>query len=245
MPENEVMSISGRVSSIESNAVDRALKLNNELEEQVEACFKPVPRAADEISSVLAGISPIYDDAVLYQRLTAQSDLGKFQVSVGSKDAPNSAYLVSDDDTVATDLSTDLSKDDDGMELEDGYDQLLDDIYETSMRGEIDLDDIMVKAAYARRHQGSDAEHLSKVWRISTEAAERTLDITTENSKRTDDPKLSRNYGTNDRMLRYKRINEHFFMDTFFATKKAKNRQEDIPAVNCSYRTKVSSSSYR
>ena len=27
---------------------------------------------------------------------------------------------------------------------------------------------------------------------------------------------------TNDKMLRYTRINEYFFMDTFFATKKAK-----------------------
>jgi hypothetical protein len=144
-------------------------------------------------------------------------------VSVGSTDAPKSAYLVLDDETVATDPSTDQYNDEDDMELEDRYDhQLLDDIYLTSMRGEIDLDDIMVKAARAKRHQGSDAEHLSKVWRISTEAAERTLNITTETSNRTDDPKLSRNYGTNDRILRYKRINEHFFMDTFFATRKAK-----------------------
>ena len=45
--------------------------------------------------------------------------------------------------------------------------------------------------------------------------------MTSQNSKRTDNPTLSRNYGTNDRMLQYKRINEYFFMDTFFATKKA------------------------
>ena len=31
---------------------------------------------------------------------------------------------------------------------------------------------------------------------------------------------LSHNYGTNGRMLRYKRIRDYFFMDTFFATKK-------------------------
>ena len=35
-------------------------------------------------------------------------------------------------------------------------------------------------------------------------------------------PSLSRNYLTNDRILRYKRIDELFFMDTFFSTKKAK-----------------------
>ena len=34
------------------------------------------------------------------------------------------------------------------------------------------------------------------------------------------DPTLSRNYGTNDRMLHYKHIQDYFFMDTFFATKK-------------------------
>jgi hypothetical protein len=42
-----------------------------------------------------------------------------------------------------------------------------------------------------------------------------------QNNKQTNDPRLSRNYRTNDRMLRYKRINEYLFMDTFFATKKA------------------------
>ncbi len=33
-------------------------------------------------------------------------------------------------------------------------------------------------------------------------------------------PTLSRNYGTGDRMLRYRRINTYFFMDTFFASKR-------------------------
>ena len=49
-----------------------------------------------------------------------------------------------------------------------------------------------------------DAEHLSKVWRISWDDAKRTIDVTSQNSIRTQDPTLSRNYGTNDRMLRYK-----------------------------------------
>ena len=41
-----------------------------------------------------------------------------------------------------------------------------------------------------------------------------------QGSAQTDDSDLSRNYTTNDRMLRYKRIRDYFFMDTFFATKK-------------------------
>jgi hypothetical protein len=79
----------------------------------------------------------------------------------------------------------------------------------------------MVSAAHASKSKGIDAEHLSKVWRIDLKAAERTLDITSQNSKQTDNPTLLCNSGTNDRMLRYKRIHEYFFMDTFFATKKA------------------------
>lgn len=54
------------------------------------------------------------------------------------------------------------------------------------------------------------------------ETAKRTLlEVTTQHSQRSEDPTLSWNYSTNDNMLWYKHINEHFFMDTFFATKKA------------------------
>ena len=79
----------------------------------------------------------------------------------------------------------------------------------------------MTSATHARKPRGIDAAHLSKAWRIDLDAAERTLEVTSQLSRRSDDPKLSRNYGTNDRMLRYKRITEWFFMDTFFATSKA------------------------
>jgi hypothetical protein len=67
---------------------------------------------------------------------------------------------------------------------------------------------------------GVNPEHLFKIWRISHEDAERTLDNTTQLLERTTNPELSRNYGTNDRMLRYKRVRDYFYMDTFFATKK-------------------------
>jgi hypothetical protein len=80
----------------------------------------------------------------------------------------------------------------------------------------------MVSAAHAGRTKGVKAEHLAKTWRIDLETAQKTLDITSQKSTRTDNPTLSRNYSTNDRMLRYKRVNEYFFMGTFFATKKAK-----------------------
>ena len=82
------------------------------------------------------------------------------------------------------------------------------------------IDTFMASTAQAGKSRGVDPKHLSKIWRISHEDAQRTIDVTTQTSIQTDDPALSKNYSTNDRMLRYKRIKDLFFMDTFFATKK-------------------------
>jgi hypothetical protein len=216
--ENDIMAASVQISSMESKAIDRALATSAYDEEIVKPCYGTVPRAADEISSVLGAVSPIYDDMALYEGLSARLELGNFKAAIGSTYAPDKEYLV-DDATADTDPSTDDSNSDSDEEADD--DRLLDEIYEGSIRGEIDLDELLVSAAHAKRHGGVDAAHLSKTWRIDLEAAERTLGVTTQESQRTDDPKLSRNYGTGDRMLRYKKIHEYFFMDTFFATKKA------------------------
>ena len=89
------------------------------------------------------------------------------------------------------------------------------------------LDNFMASTSQAGKSRGVDPKHLSKIWRISHEDAQRTIDVTTQTSIRTDDPTLSRNYSTNDRMLRYKRIKDFFFMDTFFATKKGGQSSRD------------------
>ena len=82
------------------------------------------------------------------------------------------------------------------------------------------MDEFFSHSTHASRPRGVTPEHLSKIWRISHEDAERTIETTIQMSVHTQDPTLSRNYGTNDRMLRYKHIKDYFFMDTFFATKK-------------------------
>jgi hypothetical protein len=89
------------------------------------------------------------------------------------------------------------------------------------LREVTDLNKVMLSATHTMKTKGIDASLLSKMWRIDLKMAERTLDVTSQSNKRVDNPTLSHNYGTNDRMLRYKQISEYFFMDTFFATKKA------------------------
>ena len=82
------------------------------------------------------------------------------------------------------------------------------------------MDEFFSHSTNASRPRGVTPEHLSKIWRISQEDAKRMINTTTQTSVRTQDPTLPRNYGTNDHMLHYKRIQDYFFMDTFFATKK-------------------------
>jgi hypothetical protein len=108
--ESEAMAASVQVSSIESRAIDRVLDHNDDEEETGKPCLAPVPRAADKIASVLGSISPLLDDTALYQRLSARLELGNFQASIGSTNAPGKEYLINDedDDTVATDPSTDI-----------------------------------------------------------------------------------------------------------------------------------------
>ena len=123
-----------------------------------------------------------------------------------------------DEGTIDT-MYQDNNNDDDRNMLSN--DDLMNGLYEACVKGDVNLDDIMTSAAHARRSRGVDAKHLSKVWKIDMDSARRTLEVTSQNSTCTDDPKLSRNYGTNDRMLWCKRIDQLFFMDTFFSTKKA------------------------
>ena len=81
--------------------------------------------------------------------------------------------------------------------------------------------DYMIGATHQEKPKGITSSRLAKVFSIDEATAKRTINVTTQNVRREVDPSLNRNYPTNDRMLRYKRIQTHFFMDTFFASKKA------------------------
>ena len=84
------------------------------------------------------------------------------------------------------------------------------------------LTPLSVHSITAGRQTGVKISHLSKIWGIDIETARRTLEVTTQ-LRQQDTGSLSRNFSTNDRMLRYKRINCAFFTDTYFVTGKAKS----------------------
>ena len=65
--------------------------------------------------------------------------------------------------------------------------------------GDHNPDNIFVSSAHDERNQGIKSEHISKVCRI--DQSKDIIGITTQKSVINDNPKLSSNYRTNDRML--------------------------------------------
>ena len=148
---------STQISKVESARIDAIVEARAaEACEEIETTYRAVPAEADEVSAVLAGVSPSLVDATLLDHITGRRDLGMFQVTIGSTDAPRGTYLVETVD------------DHDSESSESSDDESVTTLFERSLRGEIDLDDIKVSAAHARRPKGIDAEHLSKIWRIES-----------------------------------------------------------------------------
>ena len=80
-----------------------------------------------------------------------------------------------------------------------------------------------VSAISAGRSQGVTPEHIAKIWRIPFDDAVKTLEATTQLIKKNPESSLSRNADTNNRAVRYRRLDSTFFTDTMFATTKAKS----------------------
>ena len=113
-----------------------------------------------------------FDDGnQLYQALNMRNKHGQLAMNIGATSIFDQIYLDDDDsqDTSADDdTSLDNSEDDsDPMELDDDTNEVL-------------LDNFMVSTAQAGKSGGVDPNHLSKIWRISHEDAQRTIDVTTQ-----------------------------------------------------------------
>ena len=149
--------------------------------------------------------------------LNMRNEHGQFAMNIGATSILDQSYLDDDD-------SQDSSDDDDTSQ--DNSDDDFDPIELDNDTNEVLLDNFMAST--------TQAKHLSKIWRISHEDAQRTIDVTTQMSTQTDDPTLSRNYSTNDRMLRYKRIKDLLFFPWIpsLQPRKVANHHEAILVVN-------------
>ena len=90
--------------------------------------------------------------------------------------------------------------------------------------------DSLISAVTAGKPGGVSAERLAKLFSIPFDDAVRTLAVTTQLNRQTADSSLSRNFGTNDRMVRYKQLDSTFFTDTMYVTAKAKSTRGNTSA---------------
>ena len=212
--ENPAFVSALQIGPQESQMIDKVML--SDAHEDPTCGYEPIPTDCDEVKKVLANVSVVLEPDHMLRRLQQRNNIAQFTVSIGAtvSVADQGPYLLEDDQSTDSDMSADYASD-------ESVDDLLDSVVAGAVSGEIDLDKVMASATSATNKNKIDAQHLAKIWRIDYETAKRTLDVTTQNRGHTTNPDLTRNYSTNDRMLRYRRINEHFFMDTFFATKAA------------------------
>ena len=76
-----------QISSVESARINAIVEAGAaEVCDETKTSYRAVPAKADELSAVLAGVSPNLVDATLLDSLSACHDLGMFQATIGSTD---------------------------------------------------------------------------------------------------------------------------------------------------------------
>ena len=151
----------------------------------------------DAIRSKVASVSCAYDPVLFFDILDDNIALSKFSTAVGSTIA-SPKYL---------DSVMDL-----WYSPRHPYCHYLDSIKKFM--------DAFSSATHAENPKGVDAKLLQNIWQIDSETAKCPIKKTTQLNRQDVNSKLSRNFGTNDHMLRYWRIKWFFFTDTLFVTKK-------------------------
>ena len=95
------------------------------------------------------------------------------------------------------------------------------DNFEDSLKGVLNPSQIEfvrahISAAEASKPKGVSPTMISKLWCISDKPAEGAIDQNIKLCLNNSDNALSKKFTTNDRMLRYKRIQSTFYSDTMF-----------------------------
>ena len=179
-----------QITQLEQKVIDAHLVDDDEHYEGMR--MTTIPRAADNVSSTLGSISNTLVDHDLCRYMCEREQDGQFAANIGSTNRLASRYISDSEPDDNEPDDDDSSSEDDDMTFD------LD-----SKGAQEQVEEFFPHATNASRPHGVTPEHLSKVWHISPEDARTTIDTTTQTSVWTQDPTLSRNYGTNDCMLRY------------------------------------------
>ena len=75
---------------------------NQQITDGIKPMFDMVPSELDVVASELADINHTYDDNILNARLSYRTNLGKYEMSVGSTTATCGQHILDDKDLVGT-----------------------------------------------------------------------------------------------------------------------------------------------
>ena len=154
-------------------------------------------------------------------KLWMDGTISQQKMSIGATDVLKMECL--DDALIGGDLTEVPTNNSDTRDIDCSDADSIDDLcYELKDEPESVVDEFMASVTHVKDSKSVSAETLSKLWRIDAETAEKTLDVASQRCSRKSNPSLAKAFSANARMLRHKRIDEHFFMDAFFATKKGK-----------------------
>ena len=153
-----------------------------------------IPRPGDHVSSTLGSISNTLVDLDLSNHMCEKERDGQIAASIGSTNTLQLQCISDSEPETKEQKQVDSTCNDD------------DDSFATIFNLDDDraherVDEFFSHSTSASRPRGVTPEHLSKIWRILQDDARRMINTTTQTSVRTQDPRLSCNYGTNDRML--------------------------------------------
>ena len=164
-------------------------------------------------TSELSMISSVLCPYLLTLMVKAQTNLGSDAINIGATNCYNGDYLNNDDNEIP--MTIDMFQD-----------------AINALGSEDEMDAFFVSSVHGGPEVGVYARHLSKVWRISYEDAQRTIDATTQHGTHTLNPVMNQNYTTNDQMLRYRRITQYFSWIPSLPQRRVVPRQGETHVVN-------------
>ena len=118
------------------------------------------PRECNKITGLLVTILPTLHDQSLYECMNSRTEFGDIQIAVGLTNVFRGDFLHDDEDNQQDESNLD------DVIMEVDQDMELDQLYEQSLRGEVNLDEIVASAMHVNKSRGVDAPHLAKIWQI-------------------------------------------------------------------------------
>ena len=162
------------ISSVEMDAIDRICAARKQWTEEIRSMEDRTEiRLYDEVSQHLSSVSSVLVEPLFAMRLEERMEHGHETMVIGSTTVGESEYILDgqEDEEITDKISL------------DGESSVMSCDIDLEETNRMDLDEFFMSAVQVGKPHGLDAEHLSKVWRISHEDAQRTINVTSQHGQ--------------------------------------------------------------